>query len=95
VAYGYVVSKCNDDPNLLIAASTSTTTRLAQNKFPGMDKDMVKWVGVLGADYGVLAVAKDSPFRNLNDLMTALKTAPSKVAIAGGSTVGGWDHFRG
>jgi len=94
VAYGYVVSKRADDPNLLIAASTSTTTRLAQNKFPGMDKDMVRWVGALGADYGVIAVAKDSPYKNLADLMTALKTDPSKVAIAGGSAVGGWDHFK-
>jgi putative tricarboxylic transport membrane protein len=94
VAYGYVVSKRNDDPNLLVAASTSTTTRLAQGKFPGMDKEMVQWVGALGADYGVIAVAKDSPFKNLGDLLKAIKRDPSKVAIAGGSAVGGWDHFK-
>jgi len=94
VAYGYVVSKRNDDANLLVAASTSTTTRLAQDKFPGMDKEMVQWVGALGADYGVIAVAKDSPFKNLGDLLQALKKDPSKVAIAGGSAVGGWDHFK-
>lgn len=94
VAYGYVVSKRDNDPNLLIAASTSTTTRLAQNKFPGMDKDMVQWVGALGADYGIIAVAKNSPLKNLGDFMTALKTDPSRVAIGGGSAVGGWDHFK-
>jgi len=94
VAYGYVVSKRGDDANLLVAASTSTTTRLAQDKFPGMNKDMVKWVGALGADYGVIAVAKDSPFKTLGDLMAAFKNDPSQVAIAGGSAVGGWDHFK-
>ena len=94
VAYGYVISKRGDDPNLLIAASTSTTTRLAQDKFPGMDKEMVKWVAAMGADYGIIAVGKDSPFKNLGDFMTALKTDPSQVAIGGGSAVGGWDHFK-
>jgi putative tricarboxylic transport membrane protein len=94
VAYGYVISKRGDDANLLVAASTSTTTRLAQDKFPGMDKDMVKWVGTLGADYGIIAVGKDSPFQTLADFMTALKTDPSQVAIGGGSAVGGWDHFK-
>lgn len=94
VAYGYLISKRGDDPNLLVAASTSTTTRLAQGKFPGMDKDMVRWVGALGADYGILAVGKDSPYKNLADFMNALKTDPSKVAIGGGSAVGGWDHFK-
>lgn len=94
VAYGYVISKRGDDANLLVAASTSTTTRLAQDKFPGMDKDMVKWIGTLGADYGIIAVGKDSPFQTLADFMTALKTDPSQVAIGGGSAVGGWDHFK-
>jgi len=94
VAYGYVISKRGDDANLLVAASTSTTTRLAQDKFPGMNKDMVRWVGALGADYGIIAVGKDSPFKNLNDLMDALKKDPSQVSIGGGSAVGGWDHFK-
>ncbi len=94
VAYGYVISKRSTDPNLLIAASTSTTTRLAQDKFPGMTKEMVRWVAAMGADYGVIAVGKDSPYKNLGDFMTALKNDPSQVAIGGGSAVGGWDHFK-
>jgi putative tricarboxylic transport membrane protein len=94
VAYGYVTSKRGDDANLLVAASTSTTTRLAQDKFPGLDKDMVRWVGTLGADYGVIAVGKDSPYQSLGDFMKALKDDPSKISIAGGSAIGGWDHFK-
>jgi len=94
VAYAEVVSKRNDDNNLLVAASTATTTRLAQGQFAGLTADQVRWLGALGADYGVIGVAKDSPYKTLGDLMTALKEDPSKISIAGGSAVGGWDHLK-
>jgi putative tricarboxylic transport membrane protein len=59
-----------------------------------MTADQVRWLGALGADYGIIGVAKDSPYQTLGDLMGALKDDPSKVAIAGGSAVGGWDHLK-
>ncbi|MBE03263.1 tripartite tricarboxylate transporter substrate-binding protein [Marinobacter lutaoensis] len=94
VAYAHTVSKRANDSNLLVAASTATTTRLAQKQFPGMDVDMVTWVGALGADYGIIAVGKDSPYHNLKDLMAALKDNPKSVKFAGGSARGGWDHLK-
>lgn len=94
VAFGYVVSKRNDDPNLLVAASTATTSRLATNQFAGLTADQVKWVASLGADFGVIAVKKDSPFKNLKDLVEAMKADPAKVPFGGGSAVGGWDHLK-
>lgn len=94
VAYGYVVSKRDSDPNLLVAASTATTTRLAQNQFAGLTEDQVRWVGAIGADFGVIAVAKDSPYQNLKDLIAAVEADPSSVAFGGGSAVGGWDHLK-
>jgi len=94
VAYGYVVSKRNDDANLLVAASTATTTRLAQNQFAGLTEDQVRWVAALGADFGVITVAADSPFQTLQDLIDAVKADPTKVAFGGGSAVGGWDHLK-
>lgn len=94
VAFAHVVSKRPDDTALVIAASTATTTRLAQGQFAGMDKDMVKWVGALGADYGVVAVAKDSPYKTLKELMQALDKDPKAVKFAGGSAAGGWDHLK-
>lgn len=42
VAYAHTVSKRKNDDKLIIAASTATTTRLAQKQFPGMDASMVK-----------------------------------------------------
>lgn len=94
VAYGHVVSKRNDDPELIVAASTATTTRLAQDQFVGMTADQVRWAGALGADYGIIAVREDSPFQNLTDFVNALKDDPSQVAIGGGSAIGGFDHLK-
>ena len=94
VAFAHTVSKRNEDNNLLVAASTATTTRLAQEQFPGMNADMVAWVGALGADYGIIAVSKDSEYKNLNDLMDAVDEDPRSVKFAGGSARGGWDHLK-
>jgi len=94
VAYAHTVSKRAHDSNLLVAASTATTTRLAQKQFPGMDVDMVTWLGALGADFGIIAVGKNSPYQNLNELMEALRANPKSVKFAGGSARGGWDHLK-
>ncbi|MBZ9537737.1 tripartite tricarboxylate transporter substrate binding protein [Modicisalibacter tunisiensis] len=94
VAYAHTVSKRSDDDQLLVAASTATTTRLAQGQFPGMSADDVNWIGAVGADYGVIAVAKDSKYQDLPALMDALKKNPKAVKFAGGSANGGWDHLK-
>ncbi|HMO06258.1 MAG TPA: tripartite tricarboxylate transporter substrate-binding protein [Paracoccaceae bacterium] len=94
VAYTHVVSERNTDSNLIVAASSATTTRLAQNAFAGMTADQVRWVGTIGGDPGVIVVGKDSPFQSINDLVEAVKADPSKVAFAGGSAVGGFDHLK-
>jgi putative tricarboxylic transport membrane protein len=94
VAYAHVVSKRSDDPNLIVAASTATTTRLAQNQFVGMTADQVRWVGALGADYGVLVVKDDAPYQSLGDLVDAVKADPTSISFAGGSATGGFDHLK-
>lgn len=94
VAYSHVVSKREGEENVLIAASTAVPTRLAQEQFPGMDVDMVRWIGTVGSDYGVIAVPEDSPYQNLNELMDALKDDIRSVKFAGASAKGGWDHLK-
>ena len=94
VAFAHTVSKRTTDESLIVAASTATTTRLAQGQFPGMNADQVKWVGTLGADYGVIAVGKDSKYTSLKQMMDALKGNPGAVKFAGGSASGGWDHLK-
>ncbi|WP_114418926.1 Bug family tripartite tricarboxylate transporter substrate binding protein [Marinospirillum perlucidum] len=94
VAFAHTVSKRAGEEQVLVAASTATTTRLAQGQFPGMNAEMVNWIGALGADYGVIAVAQNSPYQDLPALMEALKEDPRSVKFAGGSAKGGWDHLK-
>ncbi len=94
LAYNHVVSERGDDADLIVAASSATTTRLAQNAYAGMTADQVRFVGAIGADPGVIAVAADSPFQSLGDLVDAIKADPGSVAFAGGSAVGGFDHLK-
>lgn len=94
VAYALVVNKRNDDNDLVVAASTATATRLAQGAYPGNTMDQVRWLGAVGADYGIIAVSADSPYDSLPALMTAMKDDPRSISVAGGSAVGGWDHLK-
>jgi putative tricarboxylic transport membrane protein len=94
LAFSTVVNERGDDNDLIIAASSATTTRLAQNAYGGATADQVRFVGAIGADPGVIVVAADSPYQTLNDLVDAIKADPSSVAFAGGSAVGGFDHLK-
>jgi putative tricarboxylic transport membrane protein len=94
VAYAEVVNKRGDDNDLIVAASSATSTRLAQGAYPGNTMDQVRWVAAVGADYGIIAVAKNSPIKTLPELMAQIKKDPRSVSIAGGSAVGGWDHLK-
>ena len=94
LAYNHVVAERNDDADLIVAASSATATRLAQNAYAGMTADQVRFVGAIGADPGVIVVAKDSTYKNLGELMGAIKANPKSVTFAGGSAVGGFDHLK-
>ncbi|WP_298844256.1 tripartite tricarboxylate transporter substrate binding protein [uncultured Roseobacter sp.] len=94
LAFGNVVNERSDDADLIVAASTATTTRLAQNAYAGMTADQVRFVGAIGADPGVIVVAADSEYQSLGDLVEAIKADPGSVAFAGGSAVGGFDHMK-
>ena len=94
LAFNHVVSERGTDNDLIVAASQATATRLAQNAYAGMTADQVRFVGAIGADPGVIVVAKDSPFQNLNDMVAAIKADPGSVAFAGGSAAGGFDHLK-
>ena len=94
LAYGTVVNERGDDADLIVAASSATTTRLAQNAYAGMTADQVRFVGAIGADPGVIAVAADSDIKDLAQMVEMIKADPGSVAFAGGSAVGGFDHMK-
>jgi len=94
LAFGHVVNERAEDADLVVAASQATATRLAQNAFGGMTADMVRFVGAIGADPGVIVVAADSPYQSLGEMVDAIKADPGSVAFAGGSAAGGFDHLK-
>jgi putative tricarboxylic transport membrane protein len=94
IAFAHTVAERRGDESVLVAASPSTTLRIAERQFGNLDEDDVRWVGAIAADYGVISVSPDAPWRTLSDLIQAWKENPRDVVAAGGSAVGGQDHMR-
>jgi len=94
VAFSHVQAKRSSDDDLIVAASTATTTQLALGNYPDGNANQVRWVATLGADYGVIAVAKDSPYHSLPQLLDDLKADAGSVTFSGGDVAGGFDHIK-
>lgn len=94
VAFARTVAQRSTDTNVLIAASPSTVLRLAQRQYGSLTEQDVRWVGALGAEFGVLAVAADAPWETLDDLLEAWRQDPTSVVVSGGSAVAGQDHMK-
>ncbi|WP_415182384.1 Bug family tripartite tricarboxylate transporter substrate binding protein [Phaeovulum sp.] len=94
LAYAHVVNARNTDEDLIVAASSATTARLAQNAYGGATADQVRFLGAIAGDPGVIVVANDSPYQTLSDLIDAIKADPASVTFAGGSAAGGFDHLK-
>lgn len=93
VAYANVAGKRPDDASLVVATSTVGVTQIAQGKYPA-GIDQMRWLAMLGADVGVIAVDDESEFKTLDDLLNAMKADPTSVIASGSSGAGGWDHIR-
>jgi len=94
LAFSHIVNDRGEDGELIVAASSATATRLAQNAYAGHTADQVRFLGAIGADPGIIAVAADSPHASLVDLLDAVRADPSSVTFAGGSAAGGFDHLK-
>jgi len=80
--------------DLVIAASPATAIRFGQNQYTGLEADQFRWIGAIGADFGVIAVAADSPYETLDQLIDAVVADATAAIWGGGSPVGGQDHFK-
>lgn len=94
VAYNHVVGTRSNDPGLVVAASSGSALLLAQKKFGTYDEGAVRWVGALGADYGVITVAADSPINSFKDLITEFSKNPQAFPMGGGGAVGSQDWMK-
>jgi putative tricarboxylic transport membrane protein len=94
VAYNHVIGSRPADPGLVVAASSGSALLLAQKKFGAHDENAVRWLAALGADYGVLAVSADSPYKSLKELGQAFKANPGSLPVGGGGAVGSQDWMK-
>lgn len=72
-------------PSLLLKHLKGQTNYSYQNFTP---------VANLKKNWGLFVVAKDSPFKNINQVMNSLKEDPESLVIAGDSPPGGTAHLQ-
>lgn len=94
VAWTSVISQRKAEPNMLVAYSGGSLLNLAEGKFGKSSPAQARWVAAIGADYGMIAVRSDSPYRNLRQLMDAIRKQPAQVAIGAGGTIGSQDWLK-
>ena len=94
VAYNTIIAQKPDAANAIVAFSGGSLLNLAQGKFGRYTENDVRWLAAIGTDYGAVVVAENSPFKNLKDVMAAMKADPSKVVLGAGGTVGSQDWMK-
>ncbi|MDS1139043.1 tripartite tricarboxylate transporter substrate-binding protein [Pusillimonas sp. SM2304] len=78
-------------PDALAVFGAITVGAITLNSSP-VDLSKFKPVARLTAEYLVLAVKADSPYKTLDDFVASLKSDPGATAVGGGSA-GGVDHI--
>ena len=94
VAWHTLVSQRRSEPNTLVAFSGGSVLNLARGKFGKASADDVRWVAAFGADYGMIAVPANSPYRSLRELLQALKRDPRRVLVGMSGTIGSQDWMK-
>lgn len=94
LAFRTSVTKRPADARSIVAFSSGSLLNLAQGKFGPYTETDVRWLAIVGADYGVIAVRKDSALRSLDDVAKALKADPRAIAFGAGGTIGSQDWFK-
>jgi len=94
VAYNAVVAQRADEPGTITAFSSGSLLNLAQGKFGRYDENAVRWLAAVGTDYGAISVRADAPYKNLDELIAAVKKDPGSVVFGAGATIGGQDWMQ-
>jgi putative tricarboxylic transport membrane protein len=94
VAWNSVLSQRRAEADTLFAFSGGSLLNLAQGKYGNVSANDVRWVAALGADYGMIAVRADSPYKTLRDLLDAFRHTPARVPVGASGTVGSQDWIK-
>ncbi len=89
-AIGYLIENAPSNAGTLMVNSTPFIISSLKSTFPYSFRDLTPIAGIIG-DYGAIVVAKNSPLKNVADLLAAYSTDPSALTIGGGD--GGEDHL--
>jgi len=93
VVFNDIVRNRRTDDHVLIAFSSVLTSQLALKNIKATYRDITP-ISSMVVDYGVLAVKKDSTYKDLKSILSAMKKNPAVVSWAGSSPPGGLDHFK-
>jgi putative tricarboxylic transport membrane protein len=93
VVFNDILRNRRTDDHVLIAFSSVLTSQLALKNIKATYKDITP-IASMVVDYGVLAVKKDSPYKDFKSMLDAMKKNPGAVSWAGSSPPGGLDHFK-
>ncbi|MBW5448072.1 tripartite tricarboxylate transporter substrate binding protein [Cohnella sp. CFH 77786] len=89
----YVNEDAGNDYKLFVSSPPILVNNLKkEGNSPFGYKDVTPLAG-LTEDFGAIAVAADSKYKDLKSLLDDLKADPSKITIAGGSAPGSMDHI--
>ncbi len=94
VAYNAIVAQRPAEAGTVVAFSGGSLLNLSQGKFGRYSVDDVRWLAAVGTDYGMIAVRADSPYKNLKELMAAMKEDPNKVVVGAGASIGSQDWMK-
>jgi putative tricarboxylic transport membrane protein len=94
LVFNEVVSGRRQVPGELVAFSSGTLLNLAQGRFGRHGIDAVTWVAALALDHGVVVVHRDAPWRDLPQLLAALRANPNAIVFASGGTIGSQDWMK-
>lgn len=94
VAYNAIVAQRPDEGSTIVAFSGGSLLNLAQGKFGKYTANDVRWLAAVAADFGMIAVRADSPYKTLKDLLAALKKDPKSVVFGAGGTIGSQDWIK-
>jgi len=93
VAIANVIVKRKGDGDLIVAASNSLSFTMAAGRTPHTYADVIP-IAQIAAEYGGFFVKADSKYKNLADVVAALKANPASVTFSGGSAPGSLDHIK-
>ncbi|MFJ5770760.1 tripartite tricarboxylate transporter substrate-binding protein [Psychrobacillus sp. NPDC093180] len=83
-----------NDYKMLIASTPFLLNHIKKEGNSPISYRDITPIARLVTEYDVLAVPADSPYQDLQSLMTALKADPQSITFSGGSGPGSFDHLN-